>query len=124
MMVTGGLCRGVRSWGLRHCALGALDAAFMYRCNDAYIQAAQTLSDILPPELPFDEYNRNTPSKDAVVRIAAWNNMVAKDADEVAAMMIRAAEILDMETEVNGRVDNQRSVDLVEDASREACGVS
>lgn len=109
IMRVGGLIRGRRYDYERsikdkcgpHCALGAIDCHFAneheYTPWEKNNQVVEILANHLRPKIPAcgieDTYNggKVKSTSDASSIVAAWNNILAKDADEVADAFEAAA---------------------------------
>ena len=102
-----GLARGDRGGiGAPMCALGAIDEAIPYEVTGSHhrkraaavTKLAAVVRLLIPTEGVEDEYNDyRTPHlvtpdcEDDAAVIAAWSNMIAKDAEDVAARLREAA---------------------------------
>ena len=91
---TVGLARGYRMDELGQvCMLGAMDYCGIAVDNCTRRAIDKHVASVLPepPKDAVDKYNFG-PIKTSGARIAYWSNMVAKNAEDVAAMLERAAE--------------------------------
>ena len=94
-----GLARGILQNGIGEvCMLGAMNACGVTANLEERIKIEKHLSKVIVPKIPpigiYDEYNKCEVWRDSRPNyiIAAWSNMLAKDAEEVARVFEKAAE--------------------------------